>query len=551
LRPHLRPGIRWGDYSIQHFQRDLGAGVIVGLVALPLAMAFAIASGASPESGLYTAIVAGILISLLGGSRLQIGGPTGAFVPLLLGIVTVYGFENLLVAGFLAGCFLVLMGLLRLGSLIDYVPRPVVIGFTAGIAVIIFTGQIANFFGLTGVESHPEFLANIAEIVRHFSTVNPYAVVTALVCLAVLILMGKRLRKIPSPLVGLVLSSAVAYIFFPGKVETIGTAYGTLAASLPAPKLPELSWETLRMMWVPALMIAALGGIESLLSATVADNMTGDRHRSNRELIGQGIANIAAPLFGGIPATGAIARTATNIKSGAASRLAGVIHGLVVLLILLLLAPLASHIPLASLAPILMVVAWNMSERHRFIYMLKWKSGESVVLVVTFLATVCVDLTTGVGVGMALSFVHFIYKMSRLNFSAHPASDLRRNSILLFQMKGVLFFGAARRMEREMAAALAGKPKYVMFDMNKVLYMDTTGVAYLSEVFLSILRYGGEVFVIGAQSQPLETMIKSGIIVRENVHFCYDVTDALKRAANGPSARQKKGNVVEMRTASL
>lgn len=523
--------LRLGHYSLKHLQRDLSAGLIVGLVAWPLAMAFAIASGVDPEAGLYTAIVAGILISLLGGSRFQIGGPTGAFVPLLLGIVTVYGFENLLVAGFLSGCFLVLMGLLRLGSLIDYVPRPVVIGFTAGIAVIIFTGQIANFLGMTGVKSHPRFLDNMAELVRHLSTVNVYAVVTALLCLAVLLLAGKWLRKIPGPLVGLVLSTLVAYFLFPGKVQTIGSAYGTLNASLPMPKLPDLSLETLQMMWVPALMIAALGGIESLLSATVADNMTGDRHHSNRELIGQGVANMAAPLFGGIPATGAIARTATNIKSGAASRLSGVIHGIVVLLVLVLLAPLASHIPLASLAPILMVVAWNMSERKRFAYMLKWKSGESVVLVVTFLATVLIDLTAGVGIGMALAFAHFIRKMSRLAISAHPASDFRRNAILVFKLKGVLFFGAARRMERQLMAELEGKPKFVMLDMTKVLYMDTTGVAYLAEVMLTVLRYGGAVFVIGAQSQPLDTMIKSGLASRAGVHFCHDLNDTLNKAA--------------------
>ena len=523
---------RFGDYSLKHFQRDLTAGLIVGLVALPLAMAFAIASGVEPENGLYTAIVAGILISLLGGSRFQIGGPTGAFVPLLLSIVTIYGFDNLLVAGFLAGCFLVLMGLLKLGSLIDYVPRPVVIGFTAGIAMIIFTGQIANFLGLTGVKSHPEFLDNMGELIRHLDTVNVYAVITAVLGLTIQLMTSRWLPKIPGPLAGLVVSSLAAYLLYPGQVRTIGSAYGQLTASLPVPKLPDLSLDTVQLMLVPALLIAALGGIESLLSATVADSMTGDRHHSNRELIGQGVANIAAPLFGGIPATGAIARTATNIRSGATSRLSGVIHGLVVLLIMVVLAPLASHIPLASLAPILMVVAWNMSERKRFIYMLRWRSGESVVLVVTFLATVLVDLTTGVGVGMALAFVHFINKMSRLDISFHPASDLRRNAVLVCNMKGVLFFGAARRMERRMIAALADKPKFVMLNMTKVLYMDTTGVAYLSEVILHVLRYGGSVYLIGAQAQPLETLIKSGLGNREGIHHCHDLTDALRKATS-------------------
>jgi SulP family sulfate permease len=544
---------RFGDYSLKAFQRDLMAGLIVGLVALPLAVGFAIASGVEPETGLYTAIIAGILISLLGGSRFQIGGPTGAFVPLLLGIVTVYGYDKLLVAGFLAGCFLVLMGLLKLGSLIDYVPRPVVVGFTAGIAVIIFSGQIANFLGLTGVKSHPEFLNSMAEVIRHLDTVNGYAVFTALLGLTLQLMTTRWLPKVPGALVGLVLSSLAAYLFYPGKVKTIGSAYGQLAGSLPMPKLPDLSLDTVQLMLVPALLIAALGGIESLLSATVADNMTGDRHHSNRELIGQGIANMAAPLFGGIPATGAIARTATNIRSGATSRLSGVIHGIVVLLIMVLLAPLASHIPLASMAPILMVVAWNMSERKRFVYMLRWRSGESVVLVVTFLATVLVDLTTGVGVGMGLAFVHFIHKMSRLDISVHPASDFRRNAVLVCIMKGVLFFGAARRMERQMIASLADKPKFVMLNMTKVLYMDTTGVAYMSEVILHVLRYGGSVYIIGSQAQPLETMIKSGLGNREGVHFCHDLTDALKKAARSTQEQgtEKQADVVDSATLAI
>lgn len=523
--------LQLNNYSLKHFQRDLTSGLIVGLIAWPLAMAFAIASGVAPETGLYTAIIAGFLISLFGGSRFQIGGPTGAFIPLLLGIVTVYGYENLLVAGFLAGCFLVLMGLFKLGSLIDFVPRPVVIGFTSGIAVIIFTGQIANFLGMESVESHPRFLDNIAELIRNLSSVNVYAVITAILCLIVILVVNRWLRKIPGPLVGLVLSTLIAYIFFPGKVGTIQSAYGTLTASFPMPKLPNIDLETLQLMWVPALMIAALGGIESLLSATVADNMTGDRHHSNRELIGQGVANIATPLFGGIPATGAIARTATNIKSGASSRFSGIFHSIVVLLILLLMAPLASHIPLASLAPILMVVAWNMSERKRFVYMLKWKSGEAVVLVVTFLATVLIDLTTGVGVGMALAFIHFIFKMSRLVISTDLNTDAHHHEILLFKLKGVLFFGASRRMEREMMASLSEKPKFVMLDMSKVSYIDTTGVAYLSEIVLSVIRYGGEVSVIGAQSQPLDTMIKSGLGNRDGLRFHHDLTEAMKNTS--------------------
>ncbi len=384
------------------------SGIIVGIIAIPLGMAFAIASGVKPEYGLYTTVIAGILISLGGGSRFQIGGPTGAFIPILLGIVIVYGYENLLLAGFLAGILLLLLGIFKLGALIKFIPRPVTIGFTSGIAVIIFTSQIANFLGLTGVKSHVRFVDNIREIAKHIGTANGYSVATAAICLLVMMALPKIWPKIPSALAGLIVSAVIAVLLFPGKVATIGSTFGAIQQSLPALQFPEISLERIRMLFLPALMIALLGGIESLLSAVVADGMTKDRHNSNRELIGQGIANMITPLFGGIPATGAIARTATNIKSGAASPVSGVIHSLTVLLVLLLFAPFASDIPLASMAPILMMVAWNMSERKRFMYILKMKSGDTLVLVVTFLLTVWIDLMTGVGAGMLLAFILFI-----------------------------------------------------------------------------------------------------------------------------------------------
>lgn len=366
---------RFAGYSLGHFQKDLLSGIIVGVVAIPLAMSFAIASGVKPEYGIYTTCIAGILISLFGGSKYQIGGPTGAFVPILLGIVITYGYENLLLAGLLAGIILCLMGIFKLGSLIKFIPRPVTIGFTSGIAVIIFTGQIASFLGLTGIKKHEEFIANLKEIFTHIGTINFYSVITALICLFVILITPKILPKVPGSLVGVVISTLIATIFFSGHVPTIGTAYGTIPNTLPQFGIPEITLERIKQLIGPAFVIAMLGGIESLLSAVVADGMTNSKHNSNKELIGQGIANIVTPLFGGIPATGAIARTATNIKSGATSAMSGVFHGVFVLFTLLLLAPYASHIPLASMAPILMVVAWNMSEQKHFVHILKMKTG--------------------------------------------------------------------------------------------------------------------------------------------------------------------------------
>jgi len=395
---------RFEGYNAAALRRDLISGLIVGIVAIPLGMAFAIASGVKPEYGLYTTIVAGILISLFGGSRFQIGGPTGAFIPVLLAVVLQYGYENLLTAGFMAGVLLVLMGLFRLGNLIKYIPRPVTVGFTAGIAVIIFTGQIPGLLGLEGVERHERFLANMAEIGEHLGTVNLYSLAVGAAGFAALFLTPRFLPKMPGSLIALVLTSAVSVFLFPGATATIGSAYGAIPSALPEIRFPDLSPEKIVSLLYPAFIIAMLGGVESLLSAVVADRMTGTKHDSNRELIGQGIANMAAPLFGGIPATGAIARTATNIKNNAASPLSGVFHGVVVLLVLLVFAPYASHIPLAGMAPILMMVAWNMSERKHFAEILREKSPETVVLLATFLLTVFTDLTIGVLTGLALTY---------------------------------------------------------------------------------------------------------------------------------------------------
>ncbi|MGO0058845.1 SulP family inorganic anion transporter [Brevibacillus fluminis] len=518
---------RFAGYNAAFFRRDLTSGLIVGVIAIPLGMAFAIASGVSPQYGIYTTIVAGFLISLFGGSRFQIGGPTGAFVPILFAIVAQYGYENLLVAGLLAGVLLVLMGLFRLGALIKFIPRPVTIGFTAGIAVIIFSGQIANFLGLSHLPKHEDFLSNMGEIGTHLAATNPYSVATALICLAAILLTPKYMPKVPGSLVGLVLSSLIASFFFAGKVATIGSTYGAISSSLPAFHFPSVTFEQIKLMIHPAIVIALLGGIESLLSAVVADGMTGTRHHSNRELIGQGIANIVAPLFGGIPATGAIARTATNIKTGAASPVSGMVHSLVVLCVLLLCAPLASAIPLASMAPILMVVAWNMSERKEFAHVLKTRTSDSAVLLLTFSLTVLTDLTTAVEVGMVLAVILFVKRMSDLLTVAKVLPDptvthekmlphMVRDGhdcpqIAVFTVEGALFFGAASIFEQRILDTLHQHPGILLLRMGKVPFMDTTGAANLSSVVNDFQRRGGIVLISGLQPQPRDMMKRTGL----------------------------------------
>lgn len=365
---------RFNSFSLVDIKRDMIAGLTVGIVAIPLGMAFAIASGVKPEYGLYTTIFAGLFVALFGGSRFQIAGPTGAFIPIILAIVLEYGYEKLLVAGFLAGFILLLMGIFKFGKLIQFIPRSVTIGFTSGIAVIIFSGQIGNFLGLEELDKKQYFHENMMQIIDNIAFINWYSVCTALIGLSAIIFIPKILPKVPILLVALILPTAVAMLLYPSEVATIGTSFGGIPQSLPNFRMPEITFGTIAELWQPAFVIAMLGGIESLLSAVVSDGMTGTKHNSNRELVGQGIANMVTPMFGGIPATGAIARTATNIKSGAISPFSGIFQSVFVLLILLLFAPFASNIPLASMAPILMIVAYNMSEYKSFIHILKFTS---------------------------------------------------------------------------------------------------------------------------------------------------------------------------------
>lgn len=518
----LRFSGRFEGYSLKRFQKDIVAGMVVGVVAIPLGMAFAIASGVKPEHGLYTVIVAGILISLLGGSKYQIGGPTGAFVPILFAIVLQYGFENLLIAGFMAGVILVILGLLKLGKIIKFIPRPVIIGFTAGIAVIIFTGEIAKFLGLRNVEKHESFYMNMREVVINLNTLSFYSILTAVVSLFFVLFTTKVLPKVPGALAGLLVSTVMATMLFPEQVVTIGSAYGEIPRSLPSFQFPELSLEKIIYLMPPALAIAMLGGIESLLSAMVADNMKGTRHDSNKELVGQGIANIAAPLFGGIPATGAIARTATNIKTGAASPISGIVHGVFVLLVLLLFAPYASLIPLASMSPILMVVAWNMSERKEFINILKIRNSDSAVLVVTFLLTVWQDLVFGVAAGILLAIITFIARMSKsfrikkdvsesIVQSAAAAEEKHfQRSVSIYSVEGPLFFGSSNSLEDSILDK-GHPPKLLILLMNKVDYMDSSAEGSLMTIVNRVHQQNGKVMIVGLQQQPRELLHKTGL----------------------------------------
>ncbi|MEH7624476.1 sodium-independent anion transporter [Bacillus thuringiensis] len=531
---------RFKGYSLGHFQKDLLSGLIVGVVAIPLAMSFAIASGVKPEYGIYTTCIAGILISLFGGSRYQIGGPTGAFVPILLGIVITYGYEDLLLAGLLAGIILCLMGIFKLGSLIKFIPRPVTIGFTSGIAVIIFTGQIASFLGLTGIKKHEAFIANLKEISTHIGTTNFYSVVTALICFFIILITPKILPKLPGSLVGIVISTVIATIFFSGHVPTIGTAYGTIPNALPQFNIPEITVERIQHLIGPAFVIAMLGGIESLLSAVVADGMTNSKHNSNKELFGQGIANIVTPLFGGIPATGAIARTATNIKSGAVSPMSGVIHGVFVLFTLLLLAPYTSHIPLASMAPILMVVAWNMSEQQHFVHILKMKTGDSLVLLVTFSLTVFTSLTTAVEIGLILAIILFTKRMSNMLVMSKVLPDhTTKNEKLLphvvnnahdcpqisiYTIEGPLFFGAAQTFEQNILATIHYRPKILILRMGKVPFIDTTGESYFRNIVQHFKNQGGVLLISGAQSELKTPLIKNGLYAEIGKENFFDHT---------------------------
>ncbi|NYF23859.1 SulP family inorganic anion transporter [Sporosarcina sp. JAI121] len=515
---------RYLDYNSAAFRKDLIAGITVGIVAIPLGMAFAIASGVKPEYGLYTTIIAGLLVALLGGSRFQIAGPTGAFIPILLAIVLQYGYEDLLIAGFLAGIFLVIMSFLGVSNLIHFVPRSVTIGFTSGIAVIIFTGQLGNFFGITGLEKREFFHENMIDLVNQFHTVNIFSILTALIGLVVIFFLPKIAPRIPLLLIALLIPTAVSIFLFPGKVETIGTAFGGIPSTLPSFHFPQITLSKVVNLWQPALIIAALGAIESLLSAVVADGMAkGEKHDSKRELFGQGIANIITPLFGGIPATGAIARTATNIRSGAVSPLSGVIQSVFVLAFLLLFAPYASYIPLAAMAPILMYVAWNMSARKTFTHILLVRSGDSIVLLTTFLLTIFIDLTIAVQVGILLATLSFLRKMSgKLTIKEAELSDVEimtfskdeSSQTAKYIVDGPIFFGTAKVFEENYPTIFSPAVKKVILDMEHLSVIDATGEAALYALLDDADKAGVQIIIKRLPKEKLSLFKKSGLYER-------------------------------------
>lgn len=524
---------RFKDFTKSDLQKDMIAGITVGVVAIPLGMAFAIASGVNPEYGIYTTIIAGLIVALIGGSHFQIAGPTGAFIPILLAIVLQYGYEDLLIAGMLAGVMLVIMGVFKFGSLITYIPRPVTIGFTSGIAVIIFSGQIENFLGLEQVESKQYFHENVLEILHHLHTINMYSVILAIIGLLIIIFVPKFFPRIPVLLIALLIPTCISFFIFPGKVSTIGSSFGGIPQALPSFHFPEITIQKLLYLWQPAFAIAMLGGIESLLSAVVADGMTGKSHRSNKELFGQGIANIVTPLFGGIPATGAIARTATNIKSGAVSPFSGIFQSIFVLLTLLIFAPYASYIPLASMAPILMVVAYNMSEYKSFSILLKLRSSDSLVLITTFLLTVFVNLTIAVPIGLLLAMVSFIRRISGLvevkEIQAHDTGDARCPMIASFTVRGAIFFGAAAQFERTLSRSIRRRPTVLILKMRYVSMIDATGAANLASFVEGFIRRKGTILISGLHEESKEMLKQTGLyeVIGEQ-HFFKTTKEAIQ-----------------------
>ena len=523
--PKLVTTLRQG-YGFADFRHDALAGLTVAIVALPLAMALAIASGTTPANGLVTAVVAGFLISALGGSRFQIGGPTGAFVVVVYGVIARHGYDGLLLATLMAGAMLVVAGLARVGTWIKYIPEPVVTGFTSGIAVIIFSSQVKDFLGLHMGAVPADFFAKWAAFWEARGSIGAAATALSAGALGVILVLRRLAPRAPGFLLVIVAASAIAALAgLP--VETIGSRFGGIAAGLPAPAFPAVSLERVRELLPSAFTIAFLAGVESLLSAVVADGMTGRRHRSNCELVAQGVANTASALFGGLPATGAIARTATSIRSGARSPVAGMLHAVFLLLFMQLLAPLAGYIPLASLAAVLVVVAWNMSEVERFCHLLRGPVGDRVVLLATFGLTVAVDLTLAIEVGVVLASILFMYRMSEVAAMAsggaarlveddlddfarpRPGAYSQRDElppgVEVFQFRGPLFFGVAGRLS-DIIDAIGGAPRVFILRMREVPLVDATGASRLRDFVARAGSHGTQVVFSGLQAQPQEVL---------------------------------------------
>ena len=514
-------------YTRRQFVADLQAGVIVGIVALPLAIAFAIASGVTPDRGLYTAIVAGFIISAFGGSRVQIGGPTGAFVVVIYGVVQKYGVDGLTVATLMAGVLLIALGAARLGGTIKFIPHPVVIGFTSGIAVVIFSSQVKDVLGLRMGAVPAPFFEKWQSYVAHLGSANWYAVAVAAAALLIMQLWPRVSHRIPSPFVALIATTvAVRFLHLP--LETIGSRFGEISHRLPQPVMPHLSFTDVTTLVQPAIAIALLGAVESLLSAVVADGMIGTRHKSNLELVAQGAANVVAPLFGGIPATGAIARTATNIRNGGRTPVAGITHAVTLLLITLFFGRLAALIPMATLGAILVVVSYNMSEWRTFRSELRGPKSDVIVLLTTFLLTVVIDLTVAIEVGMVLSAFLFMRRMAEVTNVTMITRELRDGAnagdadavslaralpkgVVVYEINGPLFFGAAERF-RNVLAEISENPRALVVRMRNVPAMDSTGIHALRELVRRSHRDRTTLILAEVSDQPRTVLMSSGLL---------------------------------------
>ena len=537
------------NYDKKTFMADLMAGIIVGIVALPLAIAFGIASGVSPEKGIITAIVAGILISLFGGSKVQIGGPTGAFIIIIYDIIEKYGMSGLTIATLMAGVFLILLGVMRLGSIIKFIPYPIVVGFTSGIAITIFTTQIKDLFGLQIDKVPSAFIDKWGCYIENFSTMDIWSFAIGVLSILIIIFTPKISRKIPGSLVAIILTTILVVVLkqYAGvdSIETIGDRF-TISSALPGIEMPEFTLETLKGLMSPALTIAILGAIESLLSATVADGVISDRHNSNNELIGQGIANLVTPLVGGIPATGAIARTMTNINNGGKTPVAGVIHAIVLLLIFLFLMPLAQYIPMACLAGVLVVVSYNMCGIPSFLGILRNPKSDVTVLLVTFFLTIIFDLTIAIEVGIVIACLLFMRRMAETSdvklvsdIDVEAESDLQSNQdehlvvpegIQVYEINGPYFFGAGNKAE-ELMSSLRDLPKVRIIRMRRVPFIDSTGIHNLTNICIMSKKQNVDVVLSGVNPKVHAVLEKAHFydIIGED-HICSHIDLALEKA---------------------
>lgn len=539
------------NYSKADFSTDLMAGIIVGIVALPLAIAFGIASGVSPEKGIITAIVAGFIISFLGGSKVQIGGPTGAFIVIIYGIIQEYGIEGLMVATLLAGVLLVLLGAFKLGTVIKFIPYPIIVGFTSGIAVTIFTTQIADIFGLDfqGEKVPGDFIGKWLIYFRHFDSVNWWNATVSIISVFIIAITPKFSKKIPGSLIAIVVVTAAVYCIktYAGitSIDTIGDRF-SIQAQLPEANVPSLDWEAIKNLFPVAVTIAVLGAIESLLSATVADGVIGDRHDSNTELIAQGIANIISPIFGGIPATGAIARTMTNINNGGRTPVSGIVHAVVLLLILLFLMPLAQYIPMACLAGVLVIVSYNMSGWRTFMALLRNPKSDVVVLLITFFLTVIFDLTIAIEVGLLIACVLFMKRVMetteisviRDEIDPNQESDLEVHEehitlpkgIEVYEINGPYFFGIATKFE-EIMSQLGDRPKIRIIRMRKVPFIDSTGIHNLANLCEMSQKENIHIILSGVNPKVHQVLEKSGfyeLLGEDNI--CSNINEAVAKA---------------------